>query len=98
MPDVTYSAFCDPTGGVNDAMTLAAGHLERGEMGVLAALLEVRPPFYLTVAVAECVALLRRFGVTRAASERWGGEWVKARFAEQRIEVEHGSAEVGFGS
>ena len=33
-PATTYQAFCDPSGGVKDAMTLAIGHL-RGDVGVL---------------------------------------------------------------
>ena len=45
-PGVTYSAFCDPSGGVRDAMTLAIAHLSRGGACVLDAALEVRPPFH----------------------------------------------------
>jgi hypothetical protein len=26
-PDIQYSAFCDPSGGISDSMTLAVGHL-----------------------------------------------------------------------
>ena len=44
-PGITYSAFVDPSGGVNDAMTLAIGHLARGDVCVLDAILDIRPPF-----------------------------------------------------
>jgi hypothetical protein len=42
-PGVTYAAFCDPSGSVNDAMTLAVAHLRDGAICVLDAVLEVRP-------------------------------------------------------
>ena len=87
-PDITYSAFCDPSGGVNDAMTLAVAHLSGGAICVLDAVLEVRPPFDPEVAVAACTAVLRRFGITRIVGDRYAGEWPKARFAEHGIAFE----------
>jgi hypothetical protein len=84
-PRVTYAAFCDPSGGVNDAMTLAVAHLRDGAVCVLDSILEVRPPFDPEHAVAECAAVLRRFGVTRVVGDRYGGEWPKARFREHGI-------------
>ncbi|MGO9774871.1 MAG: terminase large subunit domain-containing protein [Roseiarcus sp.] len=87
-PGVTYSAFCDPSGGANDAMTLAVAHLRDGEVCVLDAVLEVRPPFDPERAVAECACVLRRFGVTRIIGDRYAGEWPKARFREHGITFE----------
>jgi hypothetical protein len=87
-PDITYSGFCDPSGGVNDAMTLAVAHLRDGAICVLDAVLEVRPPFDPEVAVAACTAVLRRFGVSRVIGDRYAGEWPKARFSEHGIAFE----------
>jgi hypothetical protein len=87
-PGITYAAFCDPSGGVSDSMTLAVAHLRGGEVCVLDAILEVRPPFDPEKAVAECTALLKRFGITRVVGDRYAGEWPKARFAEQGIVFE----------
>jgi hypothetical protein len=87
-PGVTYAAFCDPSGGANDAMTLAVAHLRDGAVCVLDCLLEVRPPFDPERVVAECAAVLRRFGVTRVVGDRYGGEWPKARFREHGIVFE----------
>ncbi len=87
-PGVTYAAFCDPSGGVNDAMTLAVAHLRDGAICVLDAVLEVRPPFDPEIAVAACTAVLRRFGVTRVTGDRYAGLWPAARFAEHGIAFE----------
>lgn len=69
-------------------MTLAVGHLRAGAVAVLDAIVEVRPPFDPEQAVAECAAVLRRFGVTRVAGDKYAGEWPKARFAEHGISFE----------
>src|ERR1019366_8768981 len=84
-PGITYAAFCDPSGGVSDSMTLAVAHLRDGDVCVLDAILECRPPFDPTNAVKECTALLKRFGITRVVGDRYAGEWPRARFAEQGI-------------
>jgi len=44
MERVAYTAFCDPSGGSQDSMTLGIAHRE-GERSILDALREVRPPF-----------------------------------------------------
>jgi hypothetical protein len=88
MAGVSYSAFADPSGGVNDAMTLAIAHLGPDDMCVLDAVLEVRPPFDPEKAVAQCALLLRRYGISKIVGDRYAGEWPKARFAEHGIEFE----------
>ena len=86
-PGVAYAAFCDPSGGANDAMTLAVAHQE-GDIGVLDALVEIRPPFDPDQAVAECAAVLRRFSVSRVQGDRYAGQWPVARFAAHGIAFE----------
>ena len=85
---MTYSAFVDPSGGVSDSMTLAIGHLGRNASAFSTRLLEVRPPFDPEQAVAQCAALLRRYGVTKIIGDKYAGEWPRARFAEHGIEFE----------
>ena len=87
-PGIAYSAFCDPSGGSKDAMTLAVGHLDRRSLCVLDAILEIRPPFDPERAVEQCVALLRRYGVEQLIGDRYAGEWPRARFAEHGIDFE----------
>jgi hypothetical protein len=87
-PGQVYSAFCDPSGGVSDAMTLAIGHLSRRSVCTLDALLEIRPPFDPEQAVARCAALLRRYQVATVSGDKYAGEWPRARFAEHGITFE----------
>jgi hypothetical protein len=68
-PGITYSGFCDPSGGVSDSMTLAIGHLE-GDVAVLDSATECRAPFDPTAAIAECTAVLRRYNVTRIIGDK----------------------------
>lgn len=86
-PSVTYSAFCDPSGGASDAMTLAVAHLQK-DVCVLDAVLEIRPPFDPERAVSECAALLRRFGISRITGDKYAGAWPVARFSEHGITFE----------
>jgi len=83
-PGVQYQAFCDPSGGISDAMTLAVAHLA-GNTCILDAVHEVRPPFDPEQAVSECAALLKRFDVSRVIGDKYAGEWPKARFRERGI-------------
>jgi hypothetical protein len=87
-PGVVYFAFCDPSGGVSDSMTLAIGHLGQADMIILDVVYEARPPFNPEQAVAQCAALLRHYGVTKVIGDRYAGEWPRARFAEHGIEFE----------
>ena len=87
-PGTTYAAFCDPSGGISDSMTLAVAHLQEGGICVLDAVLEIRPPFDPEIAVAECEVLLRRFGVVRVIGDKYAGLWPAARFAEHGISFE----------
>lgn len=86
-PGVTHTAFCDVSGGSSDAMTLAVAHLA-DNMGILDALVEIRAPFDPDVAVAECAALLRRYGISRVVGDKYAGAWPVARFAEHGITFE----------
>ena len=87
-PGVTYAAFCDPSGGVSDSLTLAIAHLGRNAGCILDALLECRPPFDPEAAVVQCAALCRRYGVAKIVGDRYAGEWPRAQFAEHGIEFE----------
>jgi hypothetical protein len=88
LPGVDYSAFCDPSGGISDAMTCALGHLQSDAMCVLDAVLEIRSPFDPEQAIKDCAALLRRFGISKVTGDKYAGEWPVARFREHGISFE----------
>ena len=79
MHSVSYSGFCDPSGGSSDSMTLAIAHRE-GERAVLDAIREVRPPFSPEAVVAEFAALLKTYRIKTVVGDRYAGLWPTERF------------------
>ena len=74
-----YLAFIDASGGSgSDSMTLAIAHAE----DVFRRLMQSasRPPFSPDAVVAEFSALLKTYHVSRAESDKWGGDWVGEAF------------------
>jgi hypothetical protein len=83
---VCYAAFCDPSGGSSDAMTLAIAHRDADNRGVLDALREVRPPFGPEAVVEEFAELLRAYDLREVEGDRYGGEWPAERFRAHGVE------------
>jgi hypothetical protein len=84
----SYRAFVDPSGGSNDAMTLAIGHSERRDgtaIEVLDLLREVRPPFSPEATVRAFAEDLRRYRVTTVHGDRYAGEWPREQFRSHGI-------------
>lgn len=79
-----YHAFVDPSGGSNDAMTLAIAHTEN-DSAVLDATRERKPPFSPEAVVGEYAALLKSYGITRVTGDRYGGEWPREQFRKHGI-------------
>jgi hypothetical protein len=100
-----YHAFCDPSGGSSDAMTLAIAHTallpvppahrddrtETQSITILDCLREVKPPFKPTDVVAQFCLTLKAYGLTHVTGDRYAGEWVVSAFAEHGIIYEHSS-------
>jgi hypothetical protein len=82
---IDYVAFCDPSGGLADSMTLAIAHLE-GDVCVLDLIAVVVPPFSPGEAVAEFAAILRRYGISKVTGDSYAGNWPTERFKEVGIE------------
>jgi hypothetical protein len=79
IPDVTYTAFVDPSGGSGDSFTLAIGHRGGDGRGILDCLREVRPPFSPDSVVAEFAKLLRTYRISTVCGDRYAGEWPRER-------------------
>jgi hypothetical protein len=85
---VNFVAFCDPSGGASDSMTLAIAHNENGT-AILDCLREVRPPFSPESTVADFVADLRRYGVQYVTGDKYGAEWVREAFTKKNMAYRH---------
>src|SRR5262249_61040192 len=80
---VPYVAFCDPSGGAQDAMTLAIAHLEERQgraVAILDDLTARRPPFSPEQVVEEFCITLALYDVTTVTGDRYGGEWPREQF------------------
>jgi hypothetical protein len=83
--DVGYVAFCDPSGGSSDSMTLGIAHME-GDRAVLDLVVERRPPFSPDDVTKEFADTLKSYGITTVRGDRYGGMWPRERFAAHCID------------
>jgi hypothetical protein len=82
---VAYVAFCDPSGGSNDSMTLAIAHREK-DVAVLDCIREVKAPFSPDHVCAEFTEVLRSYRIGLVRGDRYAGEWPRERFGQHGIE------------
>jgi hypothetical protein len=82
-----YAAFVDASGGSgSDSMVLAISHCE-DNIPTLDALRERKPPFSPDDVVSEFASLMKLYGVSKAESDRWGGDWIIESFRKHLITV-----------
>ena len=82
---VFYVAFCDPSGGSADSMTLAICHREK-DVAVLDCVREAKPPFSPEAVTRDFAAVLKSYRVTKVIGDRYAGEWVKEQFRSNGIQ------------
>jgi len=93
---IRYHAFVDPSGGSNDAMTLAIGHREEARparhgqpeaaaRAVLDAVRERKPPFSPEAVVADFCQLLKEYRISSVTGDRYAGEWPREQFRKHGI-------------
>ena len=82
---ISYTAFCDPSGGRRDAFTVAIGHRD-GDCAVLDVCRAWPAPHNPSGVIQEAAALLRRYGVAVVEGDRFGGEFPPERFRAEGIE------------
>jgi hypothetical protein len=88
IPNVTYHAFCDPSGGSSDSMALAVAHRE-GDTVILDCLVEKPAPFNAAAVTAEMAKTLHEYGLTECRGDRYGAQWVVQSFAANGITYYH---------
>jgi hypothetical protein len=79
-----YTAFVDPSGGSADSMTLAIAH-RQGDIAILDAVRERKPPFSPKAVVAEFASLLRAYACGAVYGDAYAGEWPRDEFREHRV-------------
>jgi hypothetical protein len=92
MPGHTHVAFCDPSGGRHDAMTLAIAHQEVGGRVALDKLLVVAPPFEPEETVAKFAETIGAYGLLSVAGDKFGAEWIVSSFRRHGIHYEPATA------
>lgn len=86
---VNYTAFCDPSGGSSDSMTLHVVHREGvGARLVSDCIVERRAPFSPDGVVSEFAETLKPYRVSTVYADKYGAEWVRERFKVHGIGVE----------
>ena len=104
-PNIQYYAFCDPSGGARDHMTLGIAHRvtyrtprsaqeERDQQQqpvrvVLDVCRGVAPPFDPSIVVKEFAALLRSYRCSTVVGDRYSAEWVVSSFRQFGIQYKH---------
>jgi hypothetical protein len=88
VPGIQYGCFVDPSGGSNDAMTAAIGHLECGGV-VVDALREIRAPFDPETVVEEIAGLFRMYGLGVTNGDRYASQWVAQSFEKRGVTYRH---------
>lgn len=84
MPGTVFVAFCDPSGGSSDSMTLSISH-NRDGIAVLDCVRECRPPFSPEDVVEQFSNTLKAYNITEITGDRWGGEFVREPFRKRGI-------------
>lgn len=83
-----YVAFCDPSGGSADSMTLAIAHKE-GSTAIMDVIREVKPPFSPEAVVSEFAAVLKLYRLSTVIGDRYAGEWVREIFRNHGVFYQH---------
>jgi len=79
-----YHAFCDPSGGSSDSMTLVITHMA-GNRVILDLIRERRAPFNPDACVKEFSDTLRSFGISTLVGDHYGGEWPRSQFKKHGV-------------
>jgi hypothetical protein len=88
LPEARYWAFADPSGGANDAFTLAIAHIDAGIV-VIDCLVETHAPFNPDEATVAMAGTLKSYGLLECTGDKYAGRWVIEAFAKHGITYHH---------
>ena len=78
-PRCDYRAWCDPSGGRGDAMTLAIAH-RHDDRAILDLIREIKPPFSPEAVVREFAELLKLYRLDRVTGDQYAADWCREQF------------------
>jgi hypothetical protein len=78
---------CDPSGGANDAFTLAIAHHE-GKTAILDLVRERQPPLSPEAVIEEYAGVLRKYRITQVIGDRYAGEFPREVFRKHGVNFE----------
>lgn len=81
---IRYCAFCDPSGGSRDSMTLAIAHKANDKI-VLDCIREAKAPFSPEAVTAEFCEVLKSYRIKQVTGDRYGGTWPSEQFRKRGI-------------
>jgi hypothetical protein len=84
LPNPTYYAFVDPSGGSADSFSCAVSHRD-GERFVIDAIREIRPPFSPEAVIDNLATLLKSYRIARVVGDRYAGEFPRELFRKRGI-------------
>lgn len=79
-----YHAFCDPSGGRHDAMTMVIAHMD-GDTVIVDAIRAHKPPFDPQTVASEFATLAREYRISEIIGDNYSGEWVVTSFRDAGI-------------
>jgi hypothetical protein len=83
--NVHYVAFCDPSGGSSDSMTLAISHRDPDGTFILDCVRETLAPFQPETVVSDFCETLAAYSVSTVVGDRYGGLWPTEQFAKRGV-------------
>ena len=85
LPGVRYTVGCDPSGGRQDAMSLAIAHRDKDGAAVLDLVREVKPPFSPDTVVQEFADAIKPYHATELIGDNYAAEWNAGAFKQRGL-------------
>lgn len=79
-----YSGFVDPSGGSADSFTAAVAH-KQGDLIILDAVREVRPPFSPESVTKELASFFLSYKIKQIRGDKYAGLWPREQFAKAGV-------------
>jgi hypothetical protein len=86
-PEQIFFAFCDPSGGRQDAFTVAIGHRD-GNLAVVDCLRAWSAPFDPAAVIAEAAGILKTYRVRSVVGDRYAGSFPAEAFRSHGVRYE----------